>query len=166
MGNWGTLRESRKGILLHYDASASDAGAVAWLTKDPRCAVSYNKLILDDGRVVEIAPEEARAWHAGVCRPSDPKRLSYADANSAFYGLSIAATVGDVATPAAKRSLAEVCHRLFLKHGWDPLRDSWRITGHRAEAWPRGRKVDPEGPNLLKPVLSVEEIRALVVGCP
>ena len=38
---YGTLREERIGIMLHYDGSGSDRGAVQWFA-DERCKVSYN----------------------------------------------------------------------------------------------------------------------------
>lgn len=141
MSNWGQLREPRRGVMLHYDGSASDAGAVAWLTKDPRCAVSYTTIITDDGQVVPIAPRDARAWHAGVCRPSDPKLMPYADANSAFYGVALAAQAGDIVPEPQYRALIKHCVALFEEHDWT-ADELWRITDHAVEAWPRGRKVD------------------------
>ncbi len=164
MGNWNRVRESRVGVLLHYDASSSDRGAVEWLLHDPRAKVSYHWLVLDNGSAVEIAPADARAWHAGICRPSDP-RVSYRDANSALYGIAIAATVGDVATPRQKATVADLCRQCFKRQGW-PLSEVWRILGHNTEAWPRSRKLDPEGPDPLRPVLSVLEIRGMVAGGP
>lgn len=159
--NWNAPREPRLGVMLHYDASTSDRGAVQWLMHDPRCKVSYNYLVLDNGEVVTVAPVTARAWHAGICRSSDPGRLPYRDANSAFWGVSIAAGSGDVATLAAKVAVARVCTELMLSMGWD-LSSTFRIVGHDTEAWPRGRKIDPEGPDPLRPVLSVTEIRRMV----
>lgn len=158
--NWGSLHENRCGILLHYDQSGSDAGALGWLTKDPACAVSYNVLVLDDGSAHVIAPIERRAWHAGVCRSSDTVRLPYRDANSALYGVAIAAKDGEVATAAQFAAVVEVCRHLAAKHGWDLRYESWRIVGHDTEAWPRGRKIDPAGSNPARPVLSVAAIRA------
>lgn len=160
MASWGGVvpKAKRIGCLLHFDASTSDAGGIAWL-KDPRCKVSYNWAVRDDGTVVPIAPENARAYHAGVCRPSRPE-LAYTDANSAFYGIAITATSGDVATEPQKQAVVALCKRLFAKHGWT---EPWRITGHSAEAHPRGRKADPEGQG-PKPVLDVAEIRRYVVG--
>ncbi len=162
MGNWNDLREPRQMIVLHYDASVSDESAVQWLLHDPRCKVSYSWIVLDDGNVIPIAPEDKRAWHAGVCRSSDP-RLTYGDANSAGYGIAIAATAGDVATLAQKRSVAALCRTLFLRHGW-PVTEVWRTVSHRTEAWPRGRKNDPEGPDLAHPVMNTNEIRGMVAG--
>lgn len=161
MAAWGdTLHEERKGIMLHYDASASDAGAVAWLNS-PACKVSYSWIILDDGSQITIAPTDARAWHAGVCRPSNPQ-LPYKDANSAFYGIAIAATAGDHATPAQTQAVANLCVGVFQRHKWSRSTDLYRIVGHNTECWPRGRKTDPEGPNPSDPVLAVEDIRDLV----
>lgn len=158
--NWNpSLREDRKGIMLHFDASVSDEGSISWLA-GPDIKVSYNWIVMDSGNIIPIAPENARAWHAGVCRSSDP-RLKYHDANSAFYGLSIAATTGDVATVDAKRAVAAMCWHIFQKHGWS-LAETWRIVSHRAEAWPRGRKNDPEGPDLAHPVMNTNEIRGIV----
>ena len=95
---YGKLREDRQGIVLHYDGSGSDAGSMAWF-RAPECKVSYNLLVLDDGSYVRIAPDSARAWHAGRCRPSDPSRIRYSDANSAFYGIAIASSGKHDVTP-------------------------------------------------------------------
>lgn len=139
LGNWNKLVEKRLGIMAHYDDSSSDAGAVEWMLRDPRCKLSYNVLVLDDGTVVQVAPENARAWHAGVCRPSDPDHMPYKDANSAFYGIAVAASGKDKITEPQKQALIELCVRLMKKHGWT---EPWCITSHALEAWPRGRKVD------------------------
>jgi len=143
--------------MLHYDASSSDPGAVAWLVRDPRCRVSYNWLVLDDGNDVEVAPAEARAWHAGVCRSSDA-RLPYADANSAFYGLAVAARAGEVVTDKQYAAVVRRVVRLYGVNRW-PLEETFRIVGHASEAFPRGRKVDPAGPDACRPVLNVDEVR-------
>ncbi|HEY4100086.1 MAG TPA: N-acetylmuramoyl-L-alanine amidase [Gemmatimonadales bacterium] len=164
--SWDTLRQRRVGIMLHYDDSGSDAGALEWLTKDPRCEVSYNVLVLDDGQAYEIAPLEQRAWHAGVCHPSDSARLSYQDANSAFYGIAIAAKDGETAKLLQFRSVVELCRQLAAQHAWDLAKEPWRITGHADEAWPRGRKIDPTGSNPLRPVLSLEAVRAAFTSPP
>lgn len=158
MAAWDeTLREGRTGVMLHYDASASDAGAVAWL-RSAECRVSYNWIILDNGGQVTIAPTDARAYHAGVCRPS-AEAPPYRDANSAFYGVAIAATDGEKATEAQKQAVVHLCVALFQRHGWDRQTELHRLVGHDTEAWPRGRKPDPTGSNPASPVLSVHEIR-------
>ena len=158
---WGKITEPRIGVGLHYDASTTDQSAIAWFT-DPRCHVSYNFIVMDSGNIIPIAPLGERAWHMGVCKSSD-RRLVYRDANSAFYGISIAATAGEVATVEAKRSVVALCLSLFGDHAW-PITEVWRIVSHRQHAWPRGRKNDPEGPNLARPVMNTNEIRGMVAA--
>jgi len=158
-----TIRGERQGILLHYDDSSSDTGALGWLTTDPRCGVSYNVLVLDNGVAYQIAPMTARAWHAGVCKPSDPAH-PYDDANSAFYGVAVAARDGEVVTPAQFLGVVQVCRDLAARHGWDLGAEPWRITGHDREAWPRGRKIDPRGSTPGRDVLSVEAVRQQFVN--
>ena len=153
-----TPREDRQGIMLHYDASASDNGAVAWLEDDDRARATYHALVLDDGRIITLAPFTTRAWHAGACRPSTG--FTYRDANSALYGVSIAARDGEQATSAQVTSVARLCQYLYWLEGWDPD-EAWRITGHDAEAWPRGRKVDPTGTGAA-PVLDVTVVRSML----
>jgi N-acetyl-anhydromuramyl-L-alanine amidase AmpD len=164
------LKEPRQGVMLHYDASASDRSSVAWLA-GADIKVSYNWIVLDTGNIIPIAPTHARAWHAGWCRSSDP-RLQYADANSAFYGVSIAATSGDVAGVETKRSIVAICRSLFIAHRWTAAQ-AWRIVSHRAHAvyepgHPKagqyGRKNDPEGPDLAHPVLSTNEVRGMLAA--
>lgn len=163
------LREERVGVMIHYDGSGTDAGAVSWFA-DPRCNVSYHALALDDGSYVRIAPDNVRAWHAGWCRTSDPERLIYADANSAFYGVAAATKEGVDVTPLQTLTVAWLVRRWFHQEGWS-RNDTWRIVGHDTEAvygpghpkaGQRGRKTDPTGSNPANPILSVEDIRQLV----
>jgi N-acetyl-anhydromuramyl-L-alanine amidase AmpD len=160
-GPWGKLREPRQGICAHYDASASDLGAVSWLLFDPACTVSYNDLILDDGTVVTVAPENARAWHLGNGRPSH-RLMRYVDGNSALYGIAIAARDGESATWEQERAFAALVRRRCARHRWDLAREPWRLTDHAAEAWPRGRKVDVRGTGAT-PVLPLERVRAIAL---
>ena len=157
MAKWGAkLFEKRQGIGLHYDASKNDRGAVAWFS-DPRCDVSYQFLVTDDGIAHRIAPDDARAYHMGVCTRS-PTAPPYKDANSAFYGISLAATDGDLCTDQAFATVVRLCVQYFQKHGWTELT---RIVGHSSEASPKGRKVDPEGTGAI-PVLNVQMVRDAV----
>src|SRR4051812_23895778 len=77
--NQADLATDRGGIMLHFDDSSEDDWAVEWFT-EPSCKVSYNRLYLDDGDVVEIA--KRRAYHAGDCLTKF--------ANSVYYGLAAA----------------------------------------------------------------------------
>lgn len=156
---YNTLREDRVGVMLHYDGSRTDEGAASWF-EHPDCRVSYHWLVLDDGGYVSIAPPERRAWHAGVCRPSDV-RLKYADANSAFYGIAAATDGGHDVTPLQLLTIAWLTRRCFDREGWSTT-EAWRIVGHSSEAWPRGRKVDPEGTSASNPIFSPADVRQLL----
>lgn len=139
----------RGGIMLHYDDSSRDDWAVEWFS-DPRCTNGYTWLVLDDGRVVQLADPAARTPHAGACKTPN--------ANSHYYGLA-AATNGLVpATDAQLASLDRVCVAVCRYHGWKSESIAERITGHDAQAiWTKattarsalwgktGRKVDPTG---------------------
>jgi N-acetyl-anhydromuramyl-L-alanine amidase AmpD len=139
-GPWDALREGRVGVMLHYTAG-TDLSGLQWLLFDARCRVSYNWLVLDDGTTVSVAPQDARAWHAGRCEPS-PGAFSYQDANSAFYGLAIAAESADRATDAQMRMVVSITSGLFRGHRWPASSVVHRVRDHASEAWPRGRKVD------------------------
>lgn len=156
----GPLREPRLGVMLHFDGSVSDRGGVEWF-EHPDCGVSYHQLVLDDGSYVEIAPPHARAWHAGVCRTSDPERLPYRDANSAFYAIAAATNGTTDVTPLQLMTIAWLARRAFEREGW-PVTEGWRIVGHSSEAWPRGRRTDPEGPSRTNPVYSPDQVRQLL----
>lgn len=159
LGNWNRLREARQGVALHYDGSANDRGAESWLTRNEACKVSYHRLVLDGGQVVNVAPDDARAWAMGPCRPSSG-RFTYADANSAFYSWCVAARPGDTITEVQRDVLIALCVYAFQREGW-PLTETWRITDHASEAWPRGRKVDI-GTHLTG--LTLETVRAGVLA--
>ena len=159
-GQYSNLRERRVGVMLHYDGSGSDSSAVHWFA-DERCKVSYNLLVRDDGSYVRIAPDTARAWHAGRCKPSNPTKLPYTDANSAFYGIAIASSGKHAVTALQMLTVALLCRQYFDTHGWD-LSETFRIVSHSSEAWERGRKTDPAGTDPKNPILSVDDIRQLL----
>src|SRR5674476_1267745 len=155
----------RCGIMLHYDDSSSDASALAWFN-DPRCTNGYTWLVLDDGRVVELADPGMRTPHAGPCLTPL--------ANSRFYGIA-AATNGSVCvTPQQFHSIVRLCVAVARFHRWvDPL-----LVGHDEQAvwtadytthrtlWGKvGRKVDPTGrrPDGA-PVLDVHAVKEQVMA--
>lgn len=154
--NCGELREPRIGCLLHYTDCDFNT-AVGW-TRDPASKVSYNVIIAGDGAAVQIVPWEQRAWHAGVCKPSQTSR-HYEDANSAYYGIALSGGPQfGPPTPAQEQTLNAILWDRFETHQW-PVAEWWRITGHDAEAWPRGRKIDPTGPDPSKPWLDMDGVR-------
>lgn len=146
--------------MLHYDGSTTDEGGLSWF-RNPDCKGGYQLLAFDDGNYARIAPDSARAWHAGVCRPSSAL-LQYSDANSAFYSIAGATNDRVDITPVQLLTIAWQVRRWFKAEGWDPVTELWRITGHEQEAWPRGRKTDPSGGDALNPIFSVEQVRQLV----
>ena len=156
MGNWNNLTGPRQGLALHYTAG-SYVGSVAWC-QDPASKVSYQWILAQDGRSTVIAPWNKRAWHMGVCKTSDPINLPYKDANSCFEGLALAASDGDVISDIAGTVLLDMIRGRFAANKWD-LSETWRIVGHDAEAWPRGRKHDPTG-TTGTPVIDVAKVRA------
>ncbi|MEO6878458.1 MAG: N-acetylmuramoyl-L-alanine amidase, partial [Gemmatimonadaceae bacterium] len=143
------LATPRRGLMLHYDDSSRDDWAVEWFD-DPRCTNGHTWLVLDDGRVVELADPGMRTPHARPC-------LTH-NANSAFYGIA-AATNGLVLVTAPQlASITAICVALMRHHKWMAETAASRIVGHDAQAiWtsaytPRrarwgklGRKVDPTG---------------------
>jgi N-acetyl-anhydromuramyl-L-alanine amidase AmpD len=159
---YDTVRVPRVGCCLHYDGSSSDAGGLSWLQGLPVKA-SYNLVVLDDGSWGIIAPLDTAAWHAGKSRSSDPTRLPYPDnmANHAFYGVCVLTNDLVDVTTLQSTTAAWLCARLFARHGW-PLTDGYRITTHRAEAWARGRKKDPEGDFLDNPIWQADDVRGLL----
>lgn len=52
-------------IVLHYTGMKTGEEAIARL-RDPEARVSAHYVVEEDGRVFRLAPEERRAWHAGV----------------------------------------------------------------------------------------------------
>ncbi len=157
-----TIRCPRMGVMLHYDASSSDAGALSWL-QHPDVNAGYELVVLDDGSWGRLAPSGARVWHAGKTRSSDPERLPYPnnEANSAFHSIAILNSGREDVTSRQLLTVAWLTHRIFESHGWNPS-EGWRVVGHSSEAWPRGRKADPEGANSRNPILSPDDVRSLL----
>ncbi|MES2177987.1 MAG: N-acetylmuramoyl-L-alanine amidase [Gemmatimonadota bacterium] len=158
------LAAPRGGIMLHYDDSSSDHGALEWF-HDPRCRNGYTWLVLDDGRVVELADPGMRTPHAGPCLTPM--------ANSRFYGIA-ATTNGSVCVTAQQQSsIVRLCFAIARFHKWsDPV-----LVGHDEQAvWTAeytkrralwgtvGRKVDPTGrrPDGV-PVLDVRTVKDQVL---
>lgn len=167
------LAAPRGGVMLHYDDSSDDEASLAWF-RDPRCRNGYSWLVLDDGRVIELADPAFRTPHAGPCLTPN--------ANSVFYGIA-AATNGIVpATRAQVDTIVHVCAALFRYHRWPANDVSARIVGHDAQAiwtpeqtrlagipgararllWGKvGRKTDPAGRRSDgRKILDVDEVRA------
>ena len=71
-------------LILHYTGMPAADGALDWLTR-AESEVSSHYFVFEDGRVVQLVPESARAWHAGKsCWKGET------DINSASIGIEIA----------------------------------------------------------------------------
>lgn len=70
-------------IVLHYTGMADADAALARLT-DPQAKVSAHYLVDEDGRLVNLVPEDKRAWHAGRSH-----WRGITDINSASIGIEI-----------------------------------------------------------------------------
>ena len=139
------LAARRSGIMLHYDDSSSDTSALEWFG-DPRCTNGYTWLVLDDGRVIELAAPGLRTPHAGACLTPM--------ANSRFYGIAAATNGSVLASEQQLAAIARLCAAVIRHHHWvNPI-----IVGHDEQAvwtaayttrralWGQtGRKVDPTG---------------------
>lgn len=163
------LAAPRRGIMLHYDDSSRDDWAVAWF-EDPRCTNGYTWLVLDDGRVVELADPGRRTPHAGPCLAPN--------ANSAYYGIAAATNGLVLATAPQLASITAICVALLRHHQWAPDTAHARIVGHdeqaiwtsaytpRRERWGTlGRKVDPTGQRPDgRPIIDLGALRDRVMG--
>ena len=59
------LRGAPDMILLHYTGMETAEAAVDRL-RDPEARVSSHYVVMEGGEVLQLVPEEQRAWHAGV----------------------------------------------------------------------------------------------------
>ncbi|MGQ3076491.1 MULTISPECIES: N-acetylmuramoyl-L-alanine amidase [Rhizobium/Agrobacterium group] len=122
-------------LLLHYTGMPSAEGAQAWLCA-PESQVSSHYLVHEDGRVVQMVPEERRAWHAG-------KSIwgGETDINSRSIGIEIANAGHPGGLPdfpeKQLESVIELCLECVSRHGIAPE----RVLAHSDVA--PIRKVDP-----------------------
>ena len=71
-------------LILHYTGMPTAEGALDWLAR-AESEVSSHYFVFEDGRVVQLVPESARAWHAGKSFWKGET-----DINSASIGVEIA----------------------------------------------------------------------------
>jgi N-acetylmuramoyl-L-alanine amidase len=86
-------------VILHYTGMPTGAEALALLC-DPASEVSSHYFVWEDGRVVQLVPEDRRAWHAGR---SVWKGQS--DVNSASIGIEIVNPGHDALPPFPARQI-------------------------------------------------------------
>lgn len=71
-------------IVLHYTGMESSEAALDWLCA-AQSRVSCHYFVFEDGRIVQMVPEDRRAWHAGVSCWRGRR-----DVNSRSVGIEIA----------------------------------------------------------------------------
>ena len=127
-------------IILHYTGMASGA-----LAEDRLCnveaEVSAHYLVHEDGRIVQMVPEAARAWHAGASFWAGA-----ADMNSHSIGIEIANAGhpnADPSQPAPEFEPRQISAVIALCQG---IVQRWGIRPERVLAHSDvsvGRKIDP-----------------------
>lgn len=122
-------------IILHYTGMGSAEQALSWLCKE-ESQVSSHYFVHEDGRVLQLVPEERRAWHAGKSIWAGE-----ADINSCSIGIEIANAGHPGGLPEFPseqiKAVAELCRDCGDRWGIAPE----RVLGHSDVA--PIRKVDP-----------------------
>jgi N-acetylmuramoyl-L-alanine amidase len=120
-------------LLLHYTGLESMAKAIDWLTREGS-GVSCHYGIDEDGRIIQMAAEELRAWHAG-----ESVWDGETDINSASIGIEIhnpGHAFGYPDFPEVQIEAVErLCRDIIARHGIRPE----RVLAHSDVAPPRKR---------------------------
>lgn len=122
-------------LLLHYTGMPTAEAALARLC-DPKAAVSSHYLVEENGTVVQLVPEDRRAWHAGAA-----SWAGETDVNSISIGIEIANAGHDGGLPAYPdeqiASVIALCRGIVADWGIPPE----RVLAHSDVA--PARKEDP-----------------------
>jgi N-acetylmuramoyl-L-alanine amidase len=122
-------------LILHYTGMTSAAAALERLC-DPAAKVSAHYLIDEDGSVIALVPEQARAWHAGVSA-----WLGQPGLNDCSIGIELVNPGHEWGYRAFPEPQYQACIELcqaIIRRWRIPAR---RVLGHSDEA--PGRKEDP-----------------------
>lgn len=121
-----------KVIILHADASPSEAGTLSWL-QSSQSKVSYHVLVGRDGTAYQCVPYDRRAWHAGKGSWEGIK-----DVNAVSVGLSYANRNNGIEpiTPVQLATMRTLIADLRARYGPLPVTTHARVAP--------GRKTDPE----------------------
>ncbi len=122
-------------LVLHYTGMKDGRSAVNWLC-DPVSQVSSHYVVMEDGAILQLVPEERRAWHAGRSSWNGVK-----DLNSASIGIEIVNGGHDFGLPVYPDcqigAVIDLCRDIIGRLGLRPE----RILAHSDIA--PGRKRDP-----------------------
>jgi N-acetylmuramoyl-L-alanine amidase len=135
--NFGERRDGRAPdmLILHYTGMPTAEGALDWLTRS-ESEVSSHYFVFEDGGIVQLVPESARAWHAGKSF-----WRGETDINAASIGIEIANPGHPGGLPGfPPRQIAaviELCRDIVARNAIAPE----RVLGHSDVA--PIRKIDP-----------------------
>lgn len=122
-------------LLIHYTGMANAASACELLCS-AESGVSCHYLVDEDGTIIQMVEEGARAWHAGVS-----SWQGEADTNSRSIGIEIqnpGHNLGYRAFPAVQmQAVVALCQDILSRHDIPPA----NVLAHSDVA--PGRKVDP-----------------------
>lgn len=122
-------------LVLHYTGMASADAAIA-LLQSPAAEVSCHYVVREDGSIVQMVGESARAWHAGLSSWE-----GIADINSRSIGIEIVNGGHDFGLPefpqAQVAAVIALCRDILARH---PIRAD-RVLAHSDIA--PARKRDP-----------------------
>jgi len=122
-------------LILHYTGMADAGEALQWLC-NPASQVSSHYFVFENGHILQLVPEERRAWHAGASHWAGET-----DLNSASIGIEIAHPGHPAGLPDFPE--AQIAATLNLCRD---ICERWQISPERVLAHSDiapGRKIDP-----------------------
>lgn len=127
-------------LILHYTGMKTGAEALARLC-DPQAEVSCHYFIWDDGQIVQMVPENRRAWHAGRSgwagvSDINSRSIGIEIVNSGHDWLGLGEDLPDFPDVQIK-AVIRLCADLILRHPIKPQ----SVLAHSDIA--PGRKCDP-----------------------
>jgi len=119
-------------VVIHYDASLSDSGAISWM-RNPQSRVSAHYHIGRTGVVTQLVDLERAAWHAGVATLPLPDGTSLAaGANEHSIGIELAN---------AGMLQQDENGAIWYRDGDSAVRVSGQVE-HAAMVWPSGMRIE------------------------
>ena len=119
-------------VVIHYDASLSDFGAVSWM-RNPQSRVSAHFHIGRDGNITQLVDLGRAAWHAGVATLPLPDGTSLpTGANEHSIGVEIAN---------AGMLQRDEQGMIWYRDGDSAIRVTGEIV-HAAMIWPSGMRIE------------------------
>ncbi len=154
--NWRPDGQAITCIVLHSTAQPNLQTTVNWFLT-PESKVSAHFVVDKDGRVVQMVPVEARAWHAGVSTLG-----GVAGVNDYSIGIEMV-NRNDGLDPYPVAQYQAVARIILEAQALYPIPDS-RVVSHASIALPPGRKTDPAGFDWNKLHMVLQQERAANFG--